>query len=139
MKKVRNKKYRPKPCVLPLGMRRADKFEIPGYEASIALGMDHLWEQHIYDLLAAADMVRRIAPDGHELLPTAQVMVEMIAEVQGRHVDTGSLSVTEDERAGLRKALAEMMAYLRTVPNVAIAKASKAALDEFERRGALVV
>lgn len=33
--KKRDKKYRPKPCVLPLGMRKAIEFEMPGYQASV--------------------------------------------------------------------------------------------------------
>lgn len=81
MKKPRNKKYSPKPCVLPLGMRRAIAFEMPGFQASVALGMDHLQEQHIYDLLSAADMARRIAPSGHEILPIAEGMVQAVAEI----------------------------------------------------------
>lgn len=133
------KQYRPKPCVLPLGIRRADKFEFPGYAASLALGQDHLQEQHIYDLLSNADLVRRIAPDGHEILPLAQRMVQAIADIQQRAARLGRLGVTGDEFRVLREGIGRTMEFLRGVPNVAIARAAQAAADEFNRTGVLRV
>lgn len=135
----KRKKYKPKPCVLPLGMRRHDKFEIPGYQASLALGQPHFCEQHVYDLLANADMVRRIAPNGHEILPLAQRMVETCRDIQQRAADTGRLGVSGDEFRVLREGLARTMDYLRTVPNIAIDRAARAAVAEFDRTGALRV
>lgn len=136
--KKRNKKYSPKPCVLPLNMRRADQFEFPGYIASLALGQAYLAEQHLYDLLSNADMVRRIAPDGHEILPVAEAMVMAICAIQ-RRAQTGKLGVTGDELRVLREGVGLTMDYLRTVPNVAIDRAARAALAEFNRCGALRV
>jgi hypothetical protein len=115
MKKPRNKKHTPKPCVLPLGMRRAIAFEMPGFQASIALCMDHLQEQHIYDLLSAADMARRIAPDGHEILPVASDMVLAVAEIQARAQRLGKFGVTGDELRVLREGIGRTMVYLRSV------------------------
>ncbi len=131
-------KYRPKPCVLPLGMRKAIEMEMPGYQASMALGQPHFCEQHVYDLLSNADMVRRIAPDGHEILPVADAMVRAICAIQQR-AQTGKLGVTGDELKVLREGVGLTMDYLRTVPNVAIDRAARAALAEFDRCGALRV
>lgn len=139
MKKPRTKKYRPKPCVMPLGVRRAVAVEMPGFQASVALGMEHLQEQHIYDLLSNADMVRRIAPDGHEILPIADAMVQAVAEIQARAQRVGKVGVTGDEMRVLRDGIGKTMVYLRSVSNVAIERAARAALAEFDRTGVLRV
>ena len=133
------KAYRKKPCVMPLGIRKAVDFEMPGFQASVALGMDHLQEQHIYDLLSNADMVRRIAPDGHEILPIADAMVQAVAEIQSRAQRVGKLGVTGDEMRVLREGIGKTMVYLRSVSNVAIERAARAALAEFDRTGVLRV
>lgn len=133
------KKYRTKPCVLPLGIRNSGAFEFPGYAASLALGQAHLQEQHIYDLLSNADMTRRIAPAGHEILPVAHSMVMAIAAIQERSARTGKLGVTGDELRVLREGVGRTMDYLRSVPNVVIDRAAKAALAEFDRTGVLRV
>lgn len=133
------KPYCAKPTVLPLGMRNEAKFELPGYVASLALGQTHLVDQHIYDLLSNADMTRRIAPDGHPVLLVAQCMVEAIVAIQRRAQEHDKLLVTGDELRVLREGVGQTMDYLRTVPNVAIARAAKAALAEFYRTGVLRV
>jgi hypothetical protein len=133
------KAYKPKPCVLPLGMRKAIEFEMPGYQASVALGMDHLQEQHVYDLLSAADMVRRIAPDDHEILPVASDMVLAVAEIQARAQRLGKFGVTGDELRVLRDGIGRTMVYLRTVSNFDIDRAARAAVGEFDRTGVLRV
>jgi hypothetical protein len=133
------KAYKPKPCVLPLGMRKAIEFEMPGFQASVALGMDHLQEQHIYDLLSAADMARRIAPNGHEILPVASDMVLAVAEIQARAQRLGKFGVTGDELHALRDGIGRVMLFLRTVSNFDIDRASRSALAEFDRTGVLRV
>lgn len=138
MKSRKNKKYVPKPCVLPLNMRRAIAFEMPGYQASVALGQEHFCEQHLYDLLSNADMVRRIAPAGHLILATAEAMVQAIAAIQER-AQRLKLGVTGDELRVLREGVGLTMDYLRTVPNVKIDRAARAALAEFDRTGVLRV
>jgi len=138
-KPKRDKKYRPKPCVKPLGMRDAIGMEMPGYAASLALGQAHFEEQHVYDLLANADMTRRIAPAGHPVLPVAQQMVEVVAAIQERAQRTGRHGVTGDELRVLRAGIGQTMDYLRTVPNTAIWRALQAALAEFDRTGVLRV
>lgn len=137
--KKRNKSYRPKPCVLPLGMRRAASMEIPGYLAVAALGTTHFGEQHVYDMLSNADLTRRIAPNGHELLPIAEAMVQACAAIQERALRTGRHGVTGDEMNVLRNGLAKTMDYLRSASNVAIARAAMAADSEFRRTGTLRV
>lgn len=137
--KKRTKKYKPKPVVKPLGMRDAQALEFPGYAASLALGADHFEEQHVYDLLSNADLTRRIAPDGHPILVVAQGMVQAIADIQHRAARLGSHGVTGDELRTLREGIGRTMDYLRSVPNVAILRASQAALDEFDRTGVLRV
>jgi hypothetical protein len=137
--KKRNKRYQPKPCVLPLGMRRAANMEIPGYLAAAALGTAHFGEQHVYDMLSNADLTRRIAPDGHELLPIAETMVQACAAIQERALRTGRHGVTGDEMKALRDGLAKTTDYLRSAPNVAIARAAMAADREFRRTGAMRV
>lgn len=135
----KRKAYKPKPCVLPLGMRRADKMEIPGYQASIALGQPHFCEQHVYDLLSNADLVKRIAPAGHAIRALAQEMIHAIADIQARSERVGKLGVNGDELRTLREGLARTMAYLRGVPNIKMARASMAALAEFDKTGVLRV
>lgn len=133
------KKYTPKLVIKPLGMRSAADMELPGYVASLALGQEFLQESHIYDLLSNADLTRRIAPDGHEILPTAQAMVEAIAVIQKRLIDTGKLGVTGDQFRVLREGLGKTLAFLRTASNYEIAAAGKAAVDEFNKTGYLRV
>lgn len=133
------KAYKPKPAVLPLGMRHAGKMEFPGYIASLALGQPHFRAQHVYDLLSNADMTRRIAPDGHPILTVAQAMVQAVAEIQHRAQRVGKLGVTGDELRILREGVGKTMDYLRTVPNVEIARAAQAAVTEFDRTGVLKV
>jgi hypothetical protein len=138
VKSKRTKKYTPKPCILPLNMRRAIAFEMPGYQASMALGQPHFCEQHVYDLLSNADMVRRIAPAGHEILPAADAMVRAIAAIQQR-AQGGKLGVTGDEFRVLREGVGLTMDYLRTVRNIDIDRAARAAVAEFDRTGVLLV
>lgn len=133
------KAYKPKPCVLPLGMRRAVDMEMPGWQASIALGMDHLQEQHIYDPLSNADLTKRTAPAGHPILDVAQAMVLACAAIQQRAERTGKTGATGDEMRALKDGLPLTMAFLRTVPNAAIARASAACVAEFDRTGVLRV
>ncbi len=138
-KPKRSKSYHPKPCVLPLGIRNAGQMEFPGYAASLALGQTYLTEQHMYDLLSNADMTRRIAPDGHSILSLAQSMVEAIASIQERAQRLGKLVLTGDEFRTLREGVGRTMDYLRSVPNVDIDRAARAALAEFNRSGVLRV
>ena len=133
------KRYIPKPAVLPPGMRHAMTFEMPGFQASEAMGKGHFQEQHVYDLLSNADMARRIAPDGHDILPVAQGMVAAIAEIQARAQRTGAFGVNGDEMRVLREGVGKTMVFLRSVPNVDIARASMAAVREFNRTGVLRV
>lgn len=133
------KKYKEKPCVKPLGIRDAHQLEFPGYSASLALGQGHFEEQHVYDLLSNADLVRRCAPDGHPLLPTAQAMVDAVAGIQERAQRLGKHGVSAEEMRILRDGIGKTMDFLRTVPNVDIWRAAKAATDEFNRCGALKV
>src|SRR5947207_520136 len=114
------KAYRPKPAVLPLGMRRQVAMEMPGYQAMIALGMGHLQEQHIYDLLSAADLAKRTAPAGHEILAVAQDMVYACADIQQRAERVGKTGANGDEIRALKAGLPRVMDFLRTVPNIAI-------------------
>lgn len=135
----KRKKYVPKPCVLPLGMRRHDKMEIPGYMASLAMGQPHFCEQHVYDLLSSADLAKRIAPDDHPIRPVAQAMIEACAEIQRRAEKTGKTGVTGDELCVLRAGVAQTMDFLRRASNVQIDRAARAAVSEFNRTGALRV
>ena len=138
-KKPRNKQYRPKLVVKPLFMRDEQQFEMPGYAASLVLGTEHLQEQHIYDLLSAADMCRRVAPDGDPILPVAQNMVEAVCEIQQRHERTNKLGVTGDELRTVKATIGQLIEYLRRVPNIKIARAAHDALSEFDRYGSLRV
>lgn len=137
--KKRRKAYRPKPAVLPFGMRRQVQMEMPGYQAMIALGMDHLQEQHVYDLLSAADLAKRTAPAGHPIREVAQGVVLACAEIQQRAQRVGKTGASGDEMRVLKAGLPQLMDYLRTVPNVAIARAAAAAVAEFDCNGVLRV
>ncbi|MDO8033599.1 hypothetical protein O3297_09240 [Janthinobacterium sp. SUN128] len=133
------KRYIPKPAVLPAGLRADLAFEMPGFQASEAMGKGHFQEQHVYDLLSNADMARRIAPDGHAILPVAQAMVEAIAEIQARAQRTGTFGVNGDEMRVLREGVGKTMVFLRGASNVEIARAGLAAVREFNRTGVLRV
>ena len=133
------KRYVQKPAVLPAGLRKDLAFEMPGFQASEAMGKNHFREQHVYDLLSNADMARRTAPDGHEILPVAQAMVEAIAEIQARAQRTGSFGVTGDEMRLLREGIGKTMVFLRSVSNFDISQASLAAIREFNKTGVLRV
>jgi hypothetical protein len=84
-------------------------------------------------------MVRRIAPHGHEILPIANEMVLAVAEIQARAQRVGKLGVSGDELRVLREGIGRTMVYLRTVSNVAIARAAQEAGAEFDRTGVLRV
>ena len=133
------KRYVQKPAVLPAGLRKDIAFEMPGFQASEAMGKGHFQEQHVYDLLSNADMARRTAPDGHEILPVAQAMVEAIAEIQARAQRTRSFGVTGDEMRLLREGIGKTMVFLRSVSNFDISQASLAAIREFNKTGVLRV
>lgn len=133
------KRYVQRPAVLPAGLRKDIAFEMPGFQASEAMGKGHFQEQHVYDLLSNADMARRTAPDGHEILPVAQAMVEAIAEIQARAQRTGSFGVTGDEMRLLREGIGKTMVFLRSVSNFDISQASLAAIREFNKTGVLRV
>ena len=133
------KRYVQKPAVLPAGLRKDIAFEMPGFQASEAMGKGHFQEQHVYDLLSNADMARRTAPDGHEILPVAQAMVEAIAEIQARAQRTGTFGVNGDEMRLLREGIGRTMVFLRGVSNFDISRASLAAIREFNKTGVLRV
>lgn len=133
------KRYMQKPAVLPAGLRKDIAFEMPGFQASEAMGKGHFQEQHVYDLLSNADMARRTAPDGHEILPVAQAMVEAIAEIQARAQRTGTFGVNGDEMRLLREGIGKTMVFLRSVSNFDISRASLAAIREFNKTGVLRV
>ena len=133
------KRYVQKPAVLPAGLRKDIAFEMPGFQASEAMGKGHFQEQHVYDLLSNADMARRTAPDGHEILPVAQAMVEAIAEIQARAQRTGTFGVNGDEMRLLREGIGKTMVFLRSVSNFDISQASLAAIREFNKTGVLRV
>eukprot|EP01032_Pedospumella_encystans_P005792 gene5792-6916_t len=73
----------------------------------------------------------------HLVRTLAQEMVYAIAEIQARSHRTGKLGVTGDEMRVLREGVGRTMDYLRGVPNAAIARAATAAVQEFNRLGAL--
>ena len=133
------KRYVQKPAMLPAGLRKDIAFEMPGFQASEAMGKGHFQEQHVYDLLSNADMARRTAPDGHEILPVAQAMVEAIAEIQARAHRTGTFGVNGDEMRVLREGIGKTMVFLRGVSNFDISRASLAAIREFNKKGVLRV
>jgi hypothetical protein len=133
------KPYKPKLQVWPLGIRSQQRMELPGYLASLALGQEHFAEQHVYDLVGCIDLVRRTAPEGHEILPVAHAMVLACAEIQHRAQRTGKHGVTGDEMRVLRENIGKALDFLRTVPNVAIARAVLASVADFDRTGVLRV
>lgn len=61
--------------------------------------------------------MRRIAPDGDEILRVAQAMVEALASVQRRAV-TGALDVSGDELRVQRESIGKTMDFLRGASNL---------------------
>jgi hypothetical protein len=133
------KKYRPKPVVMPLGMRDNFAFEMPALQALSALGQPHFCEQHVYDLIATGDMTKRIAPADHEIVAVAQPVIDVCADIQERAQRTGKTGVTGDEVRVLRDGVPKLIAFIRRSPNPAIYRAALAAHDEFNRTGELRV
>ncbi|MGK5055833.1 hypothetical protein ACQ4WY_02685 [Janthinobacterium sp. LB2P49] len=84
-------------------------------------------------------MARRIAPDGHAILPVAQAMVEAVTKIQARAQRTGTFGVNGDEMRVLREGVGKTMVFLRGVPNVEIVRAILAAVREFNWTGVLRV
>lgn len=84
-------------------------------------------------------MVKRIAPEGDPIRQVAQDMIYAIAEIQERAERVGKLGVTGDEMRVLREGIGKTMVYLRGVPNVAIDRAARSALAEFDKTGVLRV
>lgn len=138
-KKKRDKKYVPKVVAKPLGIRDNLKLEMPALQALEALGREHFVEQHVYDLLSCADLVKRTTPLDDPIRLQAQEVVYAVADIQARNLRNGRPGVTGDEMRVLRENVGKLVAYLRGVPNVEICRASQAALKEFNRHGALRV
>lgn len=133
------KPHRPKPVVKPLGMRDHHKHELPALAALDALGKAHFAEQHVYDLLSAADLVKRIAPKDAEIRVAAQAVIHAIAEIQHRAQRTCKTGATGPEMTAIRQSMGSVIAYLRDCTNVQIYRASLAAVAEFNKTGALRV
>lgn len=132
------KEYKQKACVKPLGMRDNNKMELPGYQASVALGTDYMSESHLYDLVAHADMVLRIAT-GPEFRVRAETIMAACKHIKARSVSAGRFGVTGDDLTAIRANIGATMEYLRSLPNVVIWRAAKEVLDEFDSKGALQV
>jgi hypothetical protein len=111
---------RQKACVKPLGMRDHARTEIPGYQASQALGSDWMTEPHLYDLVAHADMVLRIATTGLECRGRAEAIMAACRSIKARSLSTGRFGVTGDDLTAIRANIGATMEYLRSVPNIAI-------------------
>lgn len=133
------KPHRPKPIVKPLGMRDTLSYEMDALQALDALGSGYFTEQHVYHILSAADLVKRIAPKELEIRAFAQEIIYAICEIQVRIQRDNKAGVTGPEMTLLRAHTGKMIAYLRDAPNVAIYRASTAALAEFNRTGLLRV
>lgn len=132
------KPHKQKACVKPLGMRDNQQMEIPGYQASVALGTDYMTESHMYDLVAHGDMVLRIATMP-EMRQRAETIMAACKRIRARSVSAGRFGVTGDDLTAIRANIGATMEYLRGLPNVVIWRAAKAALDEFDSKGALQV
>jgi hypothetical protein len=133
------KAHRPKPIVKPLGIRDNLMYEMPALQALEALGRDHFIEQHVYDLLSPADLVKRIAPEGSSVRTAAQVCIDAVAEIQRRNVRNGKPGASGPEMTSLRANVGQLLTYLRGVPNTKIYRAALNAVNEFDRTGVLRV
>lgn len=133
------KPHRPKPIVKPLGMRDHHAHELPALVAMDALGTAHFSEQHVYDLLSCADLVKRIAPADAAIRLTAHAVVVALAGIQRRAQRTGKTGVAGPEMTAIRQCMGMVIAYLRDCSNVQIYRASLAAVAEFNKTGALRV
>lgn len=129
------KPHKQKAIVWPLGIRDNNRMELPGYQASVALGTDYMSEPHLYDLLSHADMVARIAGPKAEITGHANKILKACGSIMARQLSTGKFGVSGDDLTAIRGSIGRTMEYLRSVPNVAIWRAAKAAVAEFDAGG----
>jgi len=136
-KKQRNKKYKPRQIPNPLGMRNSAGMELPGYAASLALGTDFFCEDHVANIIASADMARRIAQNDDPVREIARNMIVACGAISDRSERLSKFGVTGDELQTLREGLKVTIGFLRRASNAAIIRASEEALREFKRNGVL--
>jgi len=64
---------RPKPVLLPLGMKRLQHIEWPGHAALLALGQSWITEDHLADLMVACQIAIDLTPSDDPLHQSAEL------------------------------------------------------------------
>ncbi|MYM21934.1 hypothetical protein GTP46_04620 [Duganella sp. FT135W] len=88
---------------------------------------------------AQFDLVAHVKQGSHTIIDVAHGVVLACAEIQNRAQRIGKASATGDEMRVLKDGLPWLMDFLRTVSNVAIARAAAAAVAEYDRNGVVRV
>jgi hypothetical protein len=127
------KKYRPKPQVLPLGMRDSWKLEGGVLTALTAVNHGCATPQHFGELESHALLVERIATHANEqfALTHAKSVLLACASVENRFLTSGDIQVSEYEKVTLRSSVPLTIEWLRSRTNLEISEASRQLLIEY--------
>lgn len=125
-------------ALLPFGLKKKDKLELPGQVGALALGTDWIAREHVYDIAAHMMLAEKIARWTHEadLLASIQASITALASIEARIAKTGRVGTTGPELTTLRDTLAVTLPWVSAQPNRLIADASHVLLKQFDQQAA---
>ena len=113
---------KPRPVLLPLGMKRADKIELPIRLALQALGTDWLTMDHVSEIFVHGDVIQKITEDPQTKRFGVMLMANAL-RVKERYERTGKVGVTGDELKLFKEILPASIEWLQEQPNHLIHRA----------------
>lgn len=122
----------------PLVPRDPLQQELPGLVGLEALGKEWFAEEHVYDLLAHADMAKRVAKSD-AVIEAAKAIGGACLSILARQGEIGRLGVSGQEMRAIKENFATTIKQIRDTPQQVIWKAAMAANREFDKMGALVL
>lgn len=132
--KKRSKKRTWRPIARnPLIPRDAQSQELPGLIGLSMLGTEALNEHHIYDLVANADIAKRLPNPPSDVIAAAKAIKETCLTVLARD----KIGVSGDDMKQLKTNLPITLKYLGAQHPATIWKAAMASVKEFETKGGL--
>lgn len=130
------KSKKPRPVLNPLNARNKWTIEGDVHACLLAIGAGVTEEQHLADLGAHADMVRRLdCAEPHEVIQ-AQALVRTLYDIMLRGKP---ITVRPTEEAAIRAAVQVTLGTVRRASNHNIFRAAVAARAELDRNGGLRV